>query len=214
VTNIRAFLVDVYETLLAYDADARFAALAGIAEVDPAGWRESQLSLRGPRDRGEVTSAESFARSLAACGADPTPELVATLVKADREFMLAYAPLYDDAVPFLKELRARDFAIALVSNCADSTRPLLRDLDLLPLADQVILSCEVHSAKPSPEIFRIALDALGVPADAAVMIDDQPGYLRGAVAAGVRGIQIDRGTEQPDPAFTPVRSLLDIFAVL
>jgi putative hydrolase of the HAD superfamily len=214
VTNIRAFLVDVYETLLAYDADARFAALAGIAEVDPAAWRENQLSLRGPRDRGEVSSAESFARSLAACGADPAPELVARLVRADRDFMRAYAPLYDDAVPFLKELRSRDFAIALVSNCADSTRPLLGDLDLLSLADHAILSCEVRSAKPSPEIYRIALDALGVSAEEAVMVDDQPGYLRGAVAVGVRGIQIDRGTERPDPACTPVRSLLDIFALL
>jgi HAD superfamily hydrolase (TIGR01509 family) len=214
VTKIRAFLVDVYETLLAYDAEARFGALAGIANVDPAAWRDNQLSLRGPRDRGEVSSAESFALSLAACGADPAPELVAKLVKADRDFMRAYAPLYDDAVPFLKELRSRGFAIALVSNCADSTRPLLGDLDLLPLADHVILSCEVRSAKPSPEVYRIALDALGVPAADAAMVDDQPAYLRGAAAVGVRGIQIVRDTGQPDPAFTPVRNLLDVFALL
>jgi putative hydrolase of the HAD superfamily len=209
-----ACLVDVYETLLAYDATARFAALAALANVDPGAWERDQLSLRGRRDRGELTMAGSFALTLTACGVDPDPELVARLSRADRDFTYAHAPLYDDSVSFLKELRSRGIQVALVSNCADNTRGLLGERGLLPLADQVILSCEVRSAKPSPGIYRAALDALGVPADQAVMIDDQPGYLRGAEAVGVRGIQIVRDSSQPDPGFAAARTLDEVLSLL
>ncbi len=206
--------MDVYETLLAYDARARFRNLATLANVDAETWERDQLSLRPRRDRGELTMAESFALTLTACGVDPSPELVGRLSTADRDFTDAYAPLYDDSVAFLKELRSRGILIALVSNCADNTRALLDARGLLPLADQVILSCEVKSAKPSPEIYLAALDALGVPAQGAAMIDDQPGYLRGAEAVGVRGIQIVRDSQEPDPAFPAAGTLLDVLPLL
>ena len=83
-------------------------------------------------------------------------------------------------------------AIALVSNCGDSTRALLDYLGVIPLADAVVLSCEVGSMKPSPDIYLTALDDLGVAAADAVMIDDQPGFCAGAEAVGVRAIQIVR----------------------
>ncbi|MGH3164924.1 MAG: HAD family hydrolase [Trebonia sp.] len=214
MTTIRACLVDVYETLLAYDPQARFRALATIAGVDPEAWRDHQLSLRDERDRGEVSTAESFALGLAACGADPAPELVGEMIRADRDFMRAHAPLFDDSVPFLKELRSRGIGIALVSNCADSTRELLGERGLLPLADHVILSCEVGSVKPSPEIYRAALEALGTAPEEAAMIDDQPGYLSGAEAVGVLGIQIVRDSLRPDPGFRSARTLHDVIALL
>jgi len=102
--------------------------------------------------------------------------------------------------------------IALVSNCGDTTRSLLEDLGVIPLADSVILSCEVGSAKPSPEIYVTALEDLGVAAADAVMIDDQPSFCVGAEAVGVRAIQIvrrDLDGQVPEPGFPVVRSLLD-----
>jgi len=60
------------------------------------------------------------------------------------------------------------------------------------LADALVLSCEVRSAKPAAEIFRCALDRLGVAAEAAVFVDDQAGYCAGSVAAGIRAVQIVR----------------------
>ncbi len=55
-----------------------------------------------------------------------------------------------------------------------------------------MLSCEVGSAKPSPEIYVTALADLGVAAADAVFIDDQPTFCMGAEAVGVRPIQIAR----------------------
>jgi len=99
----------------------------------------------------------------------------------------------------------------------DITRRLLADLNLLQLADEVILSCEVGFAKPSPEIYLHALDALGVPASDAVMIDDQATYCAGAEAVGIRAIQITRGEQvgrPADPAFLIARSLQDAIRIL
>ena len=56
-----------------------------------------------------------------------------------------------------------------------------------------MLSCEVGSTKPYPEIYVTALDDLGVAAADAVFIDDQPAFCVGAQAVGVRPIQIARG---------------------
>jgi putative hydrolase of the HAD superfamily len=50
----------------------------------------------------------------------------------------------------------------------------------------------VGVAKPDPAIFRLALDRLGVPASAAVMVGDVPSIdIDGARAAGVRAVLID-----------------------
>jgi putative hydrolase of the HAD superfamily len=84
------------------------------------------------------------------------------------------------------------------------------------LADAVVLSCEVGAAKPAPEIFRCALERLGVTADAAVFIDDQPGYCAGSVAVGIRAVQIVRGELDglsPVAGTTVARSLPEVEAM-
>ena len=100
--------------------------------------------------------------------------------------------MFDDTIPFLRGLRDRGIKIAIVSNCTENTRPLLVKHGVDALADTLVLSCEVGSAKPEAEIFRCALDRLGVAADAAVFVDDQAGYCAGSVAAGIRAVQIVR----------------------
>lgn len=138
--------------------------------------------------------------------------MVSDLLRMDAELAREHVRLFDDTVPFLTELRSRGVLIALVSNCGDTTRRLLEELGVIPLADSVILSCEVGSAKPSPEIYFSALEDLGVAATDAVMIDDQPSFCVGAEAVGVRAIQIvrrDLDGQLPRPGFPVVRSLLD-----
>ena len=140
-----------------------------------------------------------------------------TIVCKDAELLRQQVRVFDDSVPFLTGVRASGMAIALVSNCGDSTRALLDYLGLIPLADAVVLSCEVGSMKPSPDIYRTALDDLGVAAADAVMIDDQPGFCAGAEAVGVRAIQIVRPEldgQVSRSAFPLVRSLLDVPALL
>jgi hypothetical protein len=90
------------------------------------------------------------------------------MVARDRELLLAHGRLYDDAIAFLEALRARGIRIAIVSNCGETTRPLLVKLGVDVLADVMVLSCETGSAKPDARIFTRALDQLGSRPEAAV----------------------------------------------
>ena len=212
-----ACLVDVYDTIVNARLKPRLRALAELAGADPGDWVAAWLTTRTERDRGKLSVAASLAQTLRACGIEPEPGLVGALARKDAELLRAQVQVFGDAVPFLTGLRADGVRIALVSNCGDTTRGLLDELGLIPLADAVILSCEVGSAKPSPEIYLSALEDLGVAAADAVMIDDQPGFCAGAESVGVRAIQIVRPEfdgHVPRSAFPVVRSLLEVPALL
>jgi putative hydrolase of the HAD superfamily len=213
----RACLVDVYDTILDSGFYTRMRELTALAGADAAGWYAEWERQHTERDLGLLSAEESFTRLLRAGGIDPRPDLVAGLAEMDTELMAAHARLYDDTIPFLTGLRARGIRIALVSNCSQHTRQLLNDLGVAPLADAVILSCEVAAVKPSPEIYRRALSDLGVaPADA-LMVDDQPSYCAGARTAGLKAVQMVRpGLEErlPRSDFPAVGSLMDVIPLL
>ena len=189
---VGACLVDVYDTILQSRFVPRTASLIEPLGVDLDAWLAEWETMREDRDRGRITVAASVARTLDAVGIEPEPALVDTLMRRDAELASAYIQLCEDTVPFLDWLRSRGTLIALVSNCADTTRALLDQLGILPLVDAAVLSCEVGSTKPYPEIYVTALEELGVAAVDAVFIDDQPTFCVGAEAVGVRPIQIAR----------------------
>jgi len=53
------------------------------------------------------------------------------------------------------------------------------------LFDVVVISGEVGLRKPDPDIFKLTVDKLGLEADACVFVDDHPGHLKAAQAAGM-----------------------------
>ena len=214
---VRACLVDVYDTIVNSRFESRLRDVAAFAGVDADAWLAGWVKTRTERDLGTLSVADSVGQTLLAVGIDPAPELVDTLLRKDEELLRQQVRLFDDAVPFLTGVRASGMAIALVSNCGDTTRALLDYLGVIPLADAVVLSCEVGSMKPSPDIYRTALEDLGVAAADAVMIDDQPGFCAGAEAVGVRAIQIVRPEldgQVPRSVFPLVSSLLEVPALL
>jgi putative hydrolase of the HAD superfamily len=189
---VRGCLVDVYDTILKSVFTERMMALTGPLGIDVEDWLAEFVKTRDDRDRGRLSTAVAFDRALRACGIEPADGLVDDLMRRDAEFSYAHTRLYDDTVPFLSWLREQGTLIALVSNCADTTRGLLEHLGIIPLVDAVVLSCEVGSMKPSPEIYVTALADLDVAAVEAVFIDDQPTFCLGAESVGVRPIRIAR----------------------
>jgi HAD superfamily hydrolase (TIGR01509 family) len=215
--RVKACLVDVYDTILASHFAERQAVLAGLAGIPAEPFRAEWLTLARERDVGQLSMADAFARTLAACGRDPDHGLIDRLVQADAELILMHTEVCADTVPFLDAVRREGILVALVSNCADNTRPMLAAKGLLDLADAAILSCEAGIAKPDPEIYLTALQELGAqPADA-VMLDDQPRFCAGAEAAGVRAIQVVRpgiADHPADPRFPSVPSLRDALPLM
>ncbi len=107
--------------------------------------------------------------------------------------------LYEDTLPVLDHLRTRGVAIGLVSNTS-------RDLDAFvghfELDVDAWISSRVHGkVKPSPTIFRAALELLGVEPGAAAMVGDSLlDDIEGARALGMQAFLIDREGRFPDQA--------------
>jgi len=191
--------------------------MTALTGVDADAWVGEWAKTNDDRARGKLSMADAFALTLRACGIDPRPELVGELVSQDSRLLSEDSRMYDDTVAFLGELRSRGIGTALVSNCSENTRPMLEGLGIFPLVDAAVLSFEVGSIKPSPEIYLSALDDLGVAAADAVMIDDQLRFCVGAEAIGVRAIQIVRAHhhgEVAESVFPVVRSLIDALPLL
>jgi putative hydrolase of the HAD superfamily len=214
---VRACLIDVYDTILESHFVARTESLIAPLGIATGDWLAEWDKMREDRDRGKVTIAASFARTLSALGIEPEPGLVADLSRRDVELAPAFTRLCEDTVPFLEWLRSNGVLTALVSNCADTTRPQLERLGILRLVDAAVLSCEVGSMKPYPEMYVTALDELGVAAVDAVFIDDQPTFCVGAEAVGIRPIQIARAEATGYVSqwnFPVVHSLFDVQSLL
>jgi putative hydrolase of the HAD superfamily len=110
-----------------------------------------------------------------------------------------------DLLAFFRSLRPH-YKIAILSNASSEVRAwiteafhLERDVDL------IIISSEEHYHKPQPEIFRIALDRLGLRPEEVVFIDDGSRYIASAQALGMYAIQF-RDTTQ---VIREIRQLLE-----
>jgi putative hydrolase of the HAD superfamily len=216
VPRLEACLVDAYDTIVTCDFTPLRQGVPALAGIPVAAW-EQEYTLVGPMlNDGRLSKAQAFRQIMASCGAQATDDLIAEMVRRDQELLLSNARLYDDVIPFLTRLRDRGIKIAIVSNCTENTRAMLVATGVDQLADELVLSCEVGSAKPAPEIFRHALGRLGVGPEAAVFVDDQARFCAGSVAVGIRAAQIVRGDldgQLPAEGVTLVRTLPEVEAL-
>jgi putative hydrolase of the HAD superfamily len=216
VPRLEACLVDAYDTIVTCDFVPLKQGVPALAEIPPAAWQQEYDLVSPMLSDGSMSKAQAYRRIMGNCGVEPSDELVAAMVRRDQELLLANARLFDDAIPFLTRLSDRGIKIAIVSNCTENTRAMLVATGVDKLADELVLSCEVRSAKPAPEIFRYALDRLGVGPEAALFVDDQARFCAGSVAVGIRAAQIvrrERGGPPPAEGVTVVRSLAEVEAM-
>lgn len=113
---------------------------------------------------------------------------------------------YADAVPTLAALHGAGIRIGILSNVGVDVRDVLDREGFMPYADAVVLSCEVGSVKPEPEIFEAALVALDLPAHEVVMVGDSPKDDVGAATIGIRTLILPR-TRGPVHGLDLVRRL-------
>ncbi len=154
------------------------------------------------------------------------PDVVAALVEAYSRPVLMVPPAVDDgARTALQTLRARGYAVALVSNTMRTPgvmlRRLLEHFGLLDCFTHTTFSDEVGVRKPDPEIFALTLRALGSDAASAVHVgDDAILDVQGARAAGMRVIQVTGaslkalGAQRPDAVIPSLAGLAEAVARL
>lgn len=100
--------------------------------------------------------------------------------------------VYPGAPELLARLRVAGKRVVLVSNAQSCyTRPELAALGLDRAFDRIVISSEVGVRKPSPAIFRRALEAEHLTPDRVFMVgNDERADILGAASAGIAGVYL------------------------
>lgn len=125
-----------------------------------------------------------------------------------------------DVLPTLLALRDRGLKLGLVSNTAwpaAAHDPDLARFDLLELLECRVYSCELGWEKPAPQIFRAALDCMGLGPEEVAFVGDFLRYdVAGAQGVGMKGIwkrvegrppDSDDYTVEPDAVISRIADL-------
>ncbi len=132
-----------------------------------------------------------------------------------REYHRRYAAAwraFPDVVPALTRLRETHRLAVLTNGDQDHQEGKLRATGLTDLVERTIATSSIGAAKPEPAAFLRALEQLGEqPAGATYVGDRLDVDARGATAAGLTGVWLDRaGTEAPAPDVRTIRTLADL----
>jgi putative hydrolase of the HAD superfamily len=147
-----------------------------------------------------------------------SPGCVREMVRVYRAHTPSVEP-YADVRPVLERLREEGRVGLLTDGVAAVQRRKLEALRLADLFDAVVFSDEVApgACKPSPAVFAIALDRIGVPAASTTYVGDNPSKdFIGARAVGMKSIRVRRAdglhrhVEPASASFAADAELLDL----
>jgi putative hydrolase of the HAD superfamily len=189
--------IDVEESLF---ASAVAGAAASLDSATPDGLYDAQLYVTYTR------------RIIELMGGSGTS---ATLDRVAREIYDEWAEhhhfeLYPEVPDVLRSLKARGVRLGLISNSHRCLESFQSHFGLEGLLDVTVSSSDHGFMKPHPQIFKLALDMMDVPAESAAMVGDSVTHdVVGARGAGMRGILIARGATPGHVAgdVTVIRSL-------
>jgi putative hydrolase of the HAD superfamily len=140
-------------------------------------------------------------------------ELDASIIARLEEMYHVHHHLYPETLEVLQELKSKGLMLGLISNSPLTSKERVRELGVEKYFDVMIWSFEHGLRKPNPELFKKGVDALGVrPEDALFVGDSFEKDVKGAEAAGMRGIQIDRNENPQDRSMQNLREILSILA--
>jgi HAD superfamily hydrolase (TIGR01509 family) len=119
--------------------------------------------------------------------------------------------LYPGAKEFLVEARNKGFQLALVTSALKSmAETFLHSHGIAELFDLIVTGDEVEHSKPDPQIYKLAIERLGLEPFEAVAIEDAVKGIQSAQAAGLGVI----GMCHPNAKFDLMTSSNDAYPVV
>jgi putative hydrolase of the HAD superfamily len=170
--------------------------------ADATAFRAAYWRHRHAYDDG-LSAADYWRRVVTAAraAAPLAPDDVAALIASD---VASWSVYHDEVWALAARFRAAGGRTALLSNSGPEVMARVRaEHPLEARFDVVVNSCEVGLAKPDPRIFRLCLERLGLPAGAALFVDDRADNVEAAAGVGLQTLRF----EGPD-ALDRLRALL------
>ena len=171
---VKAVIFDMFETLVSiFSGDTYFSEhIAADLNIPVDRFRPVWHATEKARSSGKLTIEETIRTCLEELGIcnEDLVHLIVENRRKNQEGVFARTP--DETVELLKELKAKGIKIGLISNCYSDEAQAIRDSVLFPYFDCAMLSYEQGITKPDPEIFKRAMDALGVSADECLYVGD------------------------------------------
>lgn len=170
---IRALIFDCFGVL--YQGSRSY-----LYDIVPRGRHAELIDLNHASDHGFIGYADYLAQVSELSGR-PAAEL-------EREFKNAHRR-NDALVQAVKNFKS-SYKIGLLSNVGPEVMERLFPVsEQVELFDAVVLSCDVASVKPHPEMYEKILERLDVQPHEAIMLDDIDDNVAGARAVGMHGVE-------------------------
>ena len=182
---IRGLILDFGEVLVRPQPAAIVAEMAGVADLDVDEFRRRYWEHRPFYDCG-APADEYWRRMLAGPppAASATVDTLAALKDADARSWTDYR---EELWTMTAEFRARGGRTAFLSNGVPEVMTRVRAQRRLDdYFDVVLVSYEVGFTKPDPRIYELCLSRLGVPAEAALFVDDRVDNVEAARRLGMQ----------------------------
>jgi putative hydrolase of the HAD superfamily len=129
-------------------------------------------------------------------------------VRAYHDLHNLWEDIPDEVPEALRRIRGLGLGLAVVSNANGTVRSVFERIGLLPLVDLVLDSREEGVEKPDPRFFELALTRMRARAETTVHVGDlYEADVRGARAAGIEPVLLDRAGLYPDADCRRVSSL-------
>ena len=189
---IKAVIFDMFETLVSiFSGDTYFSEhIAADLNIPIEDFRPVWRATDKARSSGQCTIAEVMKICLEnlGCYSEESVQLIVDHRRENLEGVFARTP--KETVELLEALKAINIKIGLISNCYSDEAQAIRDSVLYPFFDAPVLSYEQGVIKPDPEIFKRAIDMLGVSAEECLYVGDGgSNELYAARDAGMKVVQ-------------------------
>lgn len=106
----------------------------------------------------------------------------------------------------IADLKAAGYRLYVLSNMSREFIDFLRRFPVYGLFDGEVISCEEHTVKPEPQIYRILLERYGLDPAQTLFVDDRPCNIAAAEELGIRGQLFD--AHQPETTCRTLRGML------
>ncbi len=187
----KAVIFDLGQTVIPFDISRGYAALAPYCSLDRAEMRRRVSGAAIIRDFevGRVTPQEFVEQFSSVLGLNLRYEQFCELWSS----IFLPEPLVPEEL--LAGLRQRYRLLALSNTNSIHFEVVRQRYPILRHFDELVLSFEVGSMKPEPDIYRVAVERAGCHPNEILCIDDMPEYVEAGRRAGLDAVQF-RGAEQ------------------